>query len=47
MQPLRIHLFARVRIFNPESVEPARVTHNVQALLAYLMLHRQSAQPFA
>lgn len=41
MQPLRIHLFGRVRIFNPESAEPARVTHNVQALLAYLMLHRQ------
>lgn len=46
MEPLCIHLLGCVRIFNPESAEPVRVTHNVQALLAYLMLHRQ-AQPFA
>lgn len=40
MQTLRIHLFGQVRIFNAESTEPAKVTHHVQALLAYLLLHR-------
>ena len=40
MEALRIHLFGQVRIFNAETAEPAKVTHHVQALLAYLLLHR-------
>lgn len=40
MEALRIHLFGQVRIFKPEAAEPAKATHHVQALLAYLPLHR-------
>lgn len=40
MSALRIHLFGQVRIFNSEATEPAKVTHQVQGLLAYLLLHR-------
>lgn len=40
MQTLRIHLLGQVRIFNEETPEPAKATHRVQALLAYLLLHR-------
>lgn len=40
MQTLRIHLFGQVRIFDAETAQPAKATHHVQALLAYLLLHR-------
>lgn len=40
MQTLRIHLFGQVRIFDAETAELAKTTHHVQALLAYLLLHR-------
>lgn len=40
MQTLRIHLLGQVRVFHGETPTPAKSSHRVQALLAYLLLNR-------
>jgi DNA-binding SARP family transcriptional activator len=45
MSILRICLLGQVRIAHADSPSPVKLTHTVQALLAYLLLQRQRSQP--
>lgn len=45
MSVLRICLLGQVRIAHADSPSPVKLTHTVQALLAYLLLQRQRSQP--
>lgn len=40
MNTLHVYLLGQVRVLNDASPQPAKVPHHVQALLAYLILHR-------
>ncbi len=45
MSVLRICLLGQVRIAHADSPSPVKVTHRIQALLAYLLLQRQRSHP--